>query len=45
MKVTTSFLPPMGGSGDLAGAQGSAVVGGEVMREGGPETGEPQGSG
>lgn len=36
--------PPMGGSGDLAGAQGSEVVGGEVTREGGPDTGEPQGS-
>lgn len=35
--------PAIGGSGDLAGAQGS-VVGGEVTREGGPDTGDPHGS-
>lgn len=40
-------IPPIGGSGDLAGGgpQGSLVVGGDVTREGGPDAGEPHGSG
>ena len=38
-------LPPIGGSGDLAGGTPhGSVVGGDVTRDGGPEAGEPQGS-